>query len=130
MEYHEKTHEHKFIPNDYLSSLYLHDGVIKKVAVVKKPKTEATPKSTEPFIPGKKLITSPKSRSLLTRLQQLKCLAALKCLQSGKEPAKFTETEKSNIELYKVISSFRSYSDIYCVPLCIETSTKNSSRKC
>lgn len=81
----------------------MHRGFVEKQEVQKQTCTVPLAKPSEPFVPGRKLFASVKHKSLLTKAQQLKCLAALKCLRSGKDPEKFTETEKTYIEIYKVI---------------------------
>lgn len=106
MEYHEKIHEDRFIPDNYLSLLYLQRGFIKKCEKETKTDTAIIPKPSVPFVPGKKLFIGLKTKSLLTKRQQAQCLAALKCLRSGKEPGKFTKQEKINIEVYKVKNMF------------------------
>lgn len=101
MAYHEKTQEYQFIPNDHFSLLYMQKGFVEKHE--EKPiSTVISSKPSEPFVPGKKLFTSVKEKSFLSKQQHLQCLAALKCLRSGKDPTKFTEVEKSNIAVYKV----------------------------
>lgn len=88
-----------------MSSLYLHSGFVDKEKKEEQTATLTLPKPSAPFVPGRKLFVSFKHKSLLTKVEHLKCLAALKCLRSGKDPEKFTETEKANIEIYKVIST-------------------------
>lgn len=103
LDYHEKTHENQFIPETYFSSLYLQSGFVGDTDVKSKVEGFVLPKPIEPYVPGKKLFVSFTNRSLLTKRQHSQCLAALKCLRSGKEPGKYTAPEKANIEIYKVI---------------------------
>lgn len=129
LDYHEKTHEREFIPNDYLSMLYLHQGFIEKKAEEGKPDTAILTKPTEPYVPGKKLYVNPTKRSLLTKRQQSQCLAALKRLRSGKDSDKYTKFEQINIDVYKVEMP-NCLGRLVSIFLLIEIAREDSGGKC
>lgn len=83
--------------------LYIYKG-LDGTEMEKNAKFKETSEGNEPYVPGRKLITGMKS--LLTKKQQAQCLAALKCLQSNKDPSKFSKIEQTNIEVYKVRGVF------------------------
>lgn len=81
--------------------LYLTRGFVEKKE--QEEKVNPVINTNEPYVAGKKLFVNFKHKSLLTKRQQSQCLAAVKCLRSGKESDKFTKTEQLNISVYKVI---------------------------
>lgn len=89
--------------------LYLNRGFVEKKEQEEKTNSVTLTKTNEPYVAGKKLFVNFKHRSLLTKRQQSQCLAAIKCLRSGKEPEKFTKTEQLNIDVYKVILMAEAY---------------------
>lgn len=84
-----------FMTDEELASSYIQKGLQQASKQQVK-----LPKPNECYIPGRKLFD--KKRSKLTKTEQLQCLNALKCFQSGKDMTKLKVSEQRDMEMYNV----------------------------